>query len=75
VTGHALGASGAIEALTCALAVQRAALPPNLGLDVQDPEIPLADIVRSSRTWAPGYAISNSFGFGGHNTVLVVGPG
>ncbi len=74
VTGHALGASGAIEALTCALAVQRAALPPNLGLGRQDPDIPLADIVRTTRTWAPGYAISNSFGFGGHNTVLVVGP-
>lgn len=74
VTGHALGASGAIEALTCALAVHRSQLPPNLGLNLQDPDIPLTDIVGTSRTWTPGYAISNSFGFGGHNTVLVVGP-
>lgn len=74
VTGHALGASGAIEAIASALAVSRRQLPPNLGLTNLDPEIPLNDVIRIRRSWEPGYAISNSFGFGGHNTVLVVGP-
>lgn len=73
-TGHALGASGAIEALATVLAVHKAELPPNVGLSTQDPEIPLTDIVTEPRGWEPKAAISNSFGFGGHNTVLVVGP-
>lgn len=74
VTGHALGASGAIEAVATVLAVQRGELPPNAGLDTQDPDIPLVDIVREWRPWTPGIALSNSFGFGGHNTVLAVAP-
>lgn len=74
ITGHALGASGAIEAVATAMAVNRRELPPNPGARVLDPEIPLTNLVMQSRPWHPGYAISNSFGFGGHNTVLVVGP-
>ncbi len=73
-TGHALGASGAIEAIACVMAVHGRELPPNPGLDDLDPDIPLTDVVRDPRPWTPGVAISNSFGFGGHNTVLVVGP-
>lgn len=73
-TGHALGASGAIEAAACILAIDRGELPPNVGLDDQDPDIPLDDIVIERRSWGPRPAISNSFGFGGHNTVLVVAP-
>lgn len=73
-TGHALGASGAIEALACVLAMARAELPPNVGFDELDPDIPLADVVTERRAWSPGAAVSNSFGFGGHNTVLVLGP-
>ncbi len=74
VTGHALGASGAIEAVAAAMAVERAELPPNPGGRRIDPAIPITNLVLESRPWEPGYAISNSFGFGGHNTVLVVGP-
>lgn len=74
VTGHCFGASGSIEAAVVVEAIRRAELPPNTGLDEQDPAIPLVDIVRGSRTWDPGPALSNSFGFGGHNTVLVFGP-
>lgn len=74
VTGHALGASGAIEAVATVLAVHRGELPPNIGLDSQDPEIPLTDVVRERRSWTPTAAASNSFGFGGHNTVLVFTP-
>ncbi len=73
-TGHALGASGAIEAIACVMAVHGRELPPNPGLDELDPGIPLTDVVREPRPWKPGFAISNSFGFGGHNTVLVIGP-
>lgn len=73
-TGHALGASGAIEAATCILAMDRGELPPNVGLDTRDPDIPLDDIVAERRSWDPRPAISNSFGFGGHNTVLVLSP-
>jgi 3-oxoacyl-[acyl-carrier-protein] synthase II len=73
-TGHALGASGAIEAAAAMLALEREELPPNVGLENQDPAIPLHDIVRERRAWVPGPVISNSFGFGGHNTVLVFAP-
>lgn len=73
-TGHALGASGAIEAAATVLAFGRSELPPNVGLDTQDPDIPLADVVIERRDWTPRPALSNSFGFGGHNTVLVFEP-
>lgn len=73
-TGHALGASGSIEAAVTIEAIRRGELPPNIGLTNQDPEIPLDDIVRELRSWEPAPALSNSFGFGGHNTVLAFGP-
>src|SRR5690606_19570596 len=50
-TGHALGASGAIEAAATVLAMERGELPPNVGLDNQDPAVPLSDIVRERRAW------------------------
>jgi 3-oxoacyl-[acyl-carrier-protein] synthase II len=73
-TGHALGASGAIEAVAGVLAITNRELPPNLGLTTQDPEIPLTDIVLGPRPFDPAPIVSNSFGFGGHNTVLVISP-
>jgi 3-oxoacyl-[acyl-carrier-protein] synthase II len=73
-TGHALGASGSIEAAVVVEAMRRRELPPNIGLANQDPDIPLTDIVREPREWDPAPAITNSFGFGGHNTVLVFAP-
>jgi 3-oxoacyl-[acyl-carrier-protein] synthase II len=73
-TGHVLGASGSIEAAIVVEAIRRRELPANIGLTNQDPEIPLNDIVREVRPWEPGPTISNSFGFGGHNTVVVIGP-
>ncbi|MGF1668554.1 MAG: beta-ketoacyl-[acyl-carrier-protein] synthase family protein [Acidimicrobiia bacterium] len=73
ITGHALGASGAIEAVASAWAVHCGQLPPSVGYSTPDPDIPLTDIVTDRRPWTPGHAISNSFGFGGHNTVLVMG--
>jgi 3-oxoacyl-[acyl-carrier-protein] synthase II len=73
-TGHGLGASGSIEAVAVVEAIRRSELSPNIGLVNQDPEIPLTDIVREPRDWEPGPVLSNSFGFGGHNTVLAFAP-
>ncbi len=74
VTGHALGASGAIEAVASVLAIANHELPPNLGMTSQDPAIPLTNIVTHPTSFEPGPVVSNSFGFGGHNTVLVFTP-
>ncbi|MCQ1950536.1 MULTISPECIES: beta-ketoacyl-ACP synthase II [Arthrobacter] len=71
--GHLLGASGAVEAVLTALAVYERQAPATINLDNQDPEIPL-DVVTSSRQLRGGdiVALSNSFGFGGHNAVAVL---
>ncbi len=74
VTGHALGASGAVEAVASVMSILRSEIPPNIGLDVPDPAIELTDIVREIRPWEPGLILSNSFGFGGHNVVLAIAP-
>ena len=70
-TGHLLGGAGAIEAVFTVLALKERIAPPTINLDNQDPEIPL-DVVTSPRKLAEGpiLAISNSFGFGGHNAVV-----
>lgn len=73
-TGHGLGASGSIEAAIVVESMIRNELLPNIGMDNQDPEIPLNDIVTETRPWEPKAVLSNSFGFGGHNTVLAFGP-
>jgi len=74
VTGHSLGAAGAIEAVACALTIERHLIPPTVGLEEQDPEIHI-DIVRGApREWEPGPVLSNSFGFGGHNGCIVLAP-
>lgn len=73
VTGHMLGASGAVEAVASLLALDRGLLPPTHNLDDPDPECDL-DHVRSTRAGGIGSALSNSFAFGGHNISLVFGP-
>lgn len=76
VTGHALGAAGALEAASVVLSMQHRAIPPTLGFANADPELPALDLVTGSpREWEPGLAVSNSFGFGGHNGTVVFGPG
>ena len=76
VTGHALGAAGALEAAAVVLAMQHRLIPPTLGLEQRDPELPNIDIVTdpAGRPWEPGPAMSNSFGFGGHNGSVVLSP-
>jgi 3-oxoacyl-[acyl-carrier-protein] synthase II len=70
-TGHLLGAAGAVEAIFTILALHEGIIPPTINLDDQDPEI-LLDVVTKSRPMPAGnqLAISNSFGFGGHNAVV-----
>ena len=73
ITGHSLGAAGAIEAVSVALAYVRRELPPTMGTTTVDPVCDI-DLVLSPRSWHPGPAISNSFGFGGLNGTLVFLP-
>ena len=70
-TGHLLGGTGALEAIFTILALHERTAPPTINLTEQDPEIPL-DVVTSPRALGDGplFAISNSFGFGGHNAVV-----
>ncbi|HEY0247722.1 MAG TPA: beta-ketoacyl-[acyl-carrier-protein] synthase family protein [Gryllotalpicola sp.] len=70
-TGHLLGGTGALEAVFTILALHERVMPPTINLDNQDPEIPL-DVVTSPRALPAGdlAAVSNSFGFGGHNAVV-----
>jgi 3-oxoacyl-[acyl-carrier-protein] synthase II len=70
--GHALGASGAIEAAICSLAMLNDWLPPTVNLDAPDAACALDHIPRTGRTAAPEHILSNSFGFGGINAALVL---
>jgi 3-oxoacyl-[acyl-carrier-protein] synthase II len=71
--GHLLGGTGALEALITVLAVQNRTAPPTINLDNQDPEIPLfVPTAPHALGDAPQLAISNSFGFGGHNAVVAI---
>jgi 3-oxoacyl-[acyl-carrier-protein] synthase II len=74
ITGHALGAAGAIEAAAVTLTLERRLIPPTAGWRTPDPDIHLDLVVGKPRVWDPGPALSNSFGFGGHNGCLVIGP-
>jgi 3-oxoacyl-[acyl-carrier-protein] synthase II len=71
-TGHCLGASGAIEAIFTILAVREGKLPPTINYEVEDPECDLDYVPNEARDADVRVAVSNSFGFGGHNASLVV---
>jgi 3-oxoacyl-[acyl-carrier-protein] synthase II len=71
--GHLLGGTGALEAMITVLAVQSRTAPPTINLDNQDPDIPLlVPTAPHALGDAPQLAISNSFGFGGHNAVVAI---
>jgi 3-oxoacyl-[acyl-carrier-protein] synthase II len=74
VTGHALGAAGALEAVAVVLSIANRQIPPTAGLTQVDPEIHLDLVTEAPRAWEPGPTLSNSFGFGGHNGCLVIRP-
>ena len=71
---HALGATGAIEAAICMLALRHAYVPPTLNLEEPDPACDLDYVPGTGREREVRYALSNSFGFGGINAALVFGP-
>jgi 3-oxoacyl-[acyl-carrier-protein] synthase II len=74
ITGHSLGAAGSLEAVALALTIEYHLIPPTAGLTELDPEIHLDVVTGAPRHWEPGPAISNSFGFGGHNGTIVLVP-
>ncbi|MBV9659769.1 MAG: beta-ketoacyl-ACP synthase II [Acidimicrobiales bacterium] len=74
ITGHSLGAAGSLEAAALALTIEKGQIPPTAGLTEMDPEIHLDIVTGAPRAWQPGPALSNSFGFGGHNGTLVMVP-
>ena len=72
MTGHMMGATGALEALFCVRAVAEDVLPPTIHYQTPDPDCDLDYIPNQARETQVDVAISNAFGFGGHNAVLVV---
>ena len=72
MTGHLIGTAGAIEAIICALTIQHGIIPPTVNLTHPDPECDLDYVPNVARQKRVRTALSNSFGFGGHNSVLVL---
>jgi 3-oxoacyl-[acyl-carrier-protein] synthase II len=71
MTGHTLGAAGALESVVCIQAMLHGRLPPTINLDDPDPACDLDYVPHVARATAVDVAVSNSFGFGGHNATLV----
>ena len=72
MTGHMMGATGALEAIFCVQAVREGILPPTIHYETPDPECDLDYIPNNAREKEIDLAISNAFGFGGHNAVLAI---
>jgi 3-oxoacyl-[acyl-carrier-protein] synthase II len=72
MTGHLLTAAAALEALACLVAIERRALPPTINLNDPDPECDVCHVANQARPQPVRVAVSNSFGFGGSNTCLVL---
>lgn len=72
MTGHLTGAAGAIEAIICAIAIERGAIPPTINYGEPDPECDLDYVPNVARKHDVTVAMSNTFGFGGHNATIVL---
>jgi 3-oxoacyl-[acyl-carrier-protein] synthase II len=71
MTGHTLGGAGAVEAVACIMALRDQVLPPTINYEVPDPECDLDYVPNMKREATLDHALTNSFGFGGHNVSLV----
>jgi 3-oxoacyl-[acyl-carrier-protein] synthase II len=74
VTGHALGAAGALEAAAALLSIQHRLIPPTANTKVLGDEMKIDLVMGEPRPWEPGPTLSNNFGFGGHNGSIIIGP-
>jgi 3-oxoacyl-[acyl-carrier-protein] synthase II len=74
VTGHPLGAAGALEAAAVLLSFEHRLIPPTANTTVIDPEMAIDVVIGKPREWEPGPTISNNFGFGGHNGSIIISP-
>jgi len=72
MTGHLLGAAGGIESVILALTLQQGVIAPTINLDRQDPELDLDYVPNEARKASVRTALSNSFGFGGHNATIIM---
>jgi len=72
MTGHMMGATGALEAMFCIQAIRDGAIPPTLNYHEPDPECDLDYVPNEAREMPVSITMSNSFGFGGHNAVLIL---
>jgi len=72
MTGHLMGAAGAIEAIICAISIERGAIPPTTNYGEPDPECDLDYVPNVARKQEVNVAMSNSLGFGGHNATVVL---
>jgi 3-oxoacyl-[acyl-carrier-protein] synthase II len=72
MTGHMMGTTGAVEAVFCVLAIRDGKIPPTIHYQTPDPECDLDYVPNVARTHPVKVAVSNAFGFGGHNAVLVI---
>jgi 3-oxoacyl-(acyl-carrier-protein) synthase len=72
MTGHMMGAAGALEAIVCALAIRDSCIPPTINLEVPDPECDLDYTPNKARSLKVDIALSNSIGLGGHNSCLIL---
>jgi 3-oxoacyl-[acyl-carrier-protein] synthase II len=74
VTGHPMGAAGALEAAAVLLSFDKKLIPPTAGTTIIDPEMSIDVVLGEPRPWEPGPTMSNNFGFGGHNGSIILAP-